>query len=152
MTWYPDMGTSCMIGKADHVRAIGWLSEKHPFPVGDTCPEFLTRLKDFCRLSGKGLRSLQWAVFAGPHRCELCGNAMGSGNIGVPAGDVLFVAPEMVVHYVDEHRYAPPPEFIAAVLSAPLPGTPEYHDAVATWPPVELELPARKSRKAKPLG
>jgi hypothetical protein len=44
----------------------------------------------------------------------------------VPNGDVLFVAPEMIVHYVEQHQYAPPKEFVAAVLRSPLPDEQEY--------------------------
>ena len=42
------------------------------------------------------------------------------------ARDLLFVAPEMVVHYIEEHGYSPPAEFVEAVLRAPLPDTEEY--------------------------
>jgi hypothetical protein len=49
MTWFPDMGAACMIGEGDHLRAIGWLSDQHRFPVGDTPPEFLLRTRyDAC--------------------------------------------------------------------------------------------------------
>jgi len=139
MAWFPDLGTACMIAMGDHVRAIGWLSDQHPFPIGDTPPEFLTRLEKLCHRWGDGLEPLAWGVFMGPHRCELCGGFTASGNIGVPAGDVLFAAPQMVAHYVKAHRYSPPAEFVAAVLSAPLPGTPEYTEAVATFRAVHLQ-------------
>ncbi len=69
----------------------------------------------------------------GPHQCELCHSFMASGNIGVPTGDLLYVAPEMLAHYITAHRYAPPAEFVAALMASPLPGTPEYHDAVARF-------------------
>ena len=117
---------------------IGWLSAEHPFPTGDTPAEFLARLEEFCRLWGKGVEALAWGMFLGPHQCELCGKFMASGNVGVPAGDVLFAAPQMVAHYVTAHRYAPPAEFVAAVMSAPLPGTPEYHEAVAAFREIRL--------------
>lgn len=149
MTWFPDMGTACMIGEGDHLRAIGWLSDQHPFPVGDTPPEFLVRLKEFCHNWGNGQDSLKWAIFFGPHKCELCRNYMAVGNIGVPGMGVLFAAPEMVAHYVEAHRYSPPPEFIAAVLSAPLPGTPEYHEAVSVFPEVELPFAKKRGRMTK---
>ncbi|AWM39418.1 hypothetical protein GobsT_22600 [Gemmata obscuriglobus] len=139
MSWFPDMGTACMIAHGDHVRAVGWLSDQHPFPTGDTPPEFLARLKEFCRRWDEGLGPLVWDVFMGPHRCELCGRCVASGNIGVPAGGVLFAAPEMIAHYVEVHKYAPPAEFVAAVLSAPLPGTREYAVAVAAFRAVALQ-------------
>ncbi|MBA3312864.1 MAG: hypothetical protein H0T47_06170 [Planctomycetaceae bacterium] len=132
------MATDCMVVQGDHVRAIGWLSDKHPFPAGDVPVEFLVRLKEFCRRWGHGVDALGWGMFRGRHRCELCGECVAGGNIGVPADDVLFAAPEMVAHYVETHRYAPPAEFVAAVLSAPLPGTPEYAEAVAAFREIEL--------------
>ena len=127
-----------MIAEGEHVRAVGWLSDQHPFPVGDTSLEFLTRLKEFCARWQDGLDPLAWGVFMGSHRCELCHGFMASGNIGVPVSDVLYAAPEMVAHYVEEHRYSPPAEFTAAVLSAPLPGSEEYAAAVAKFRAVKL--------------
>lgn len=154
VSWFPDMGTACMIAHGDHVRAVGWLSDQHPFPTGDTPPEFLARLKEFCRRWGDGLGPLAWSVFMGPHECELCWKCTASGNIGVPAGGVLFAAPEMVAHYVEVHKYAPPAEFVAAVLSAPLPGTSEYAEAVAAFREVKLrqlaEWHAELDRRSQP--
>jgi hypothetical protein len=39
----------------------------------------------------------------------------------------------MIAHYVTEHGYLPPPEFVAAVMACPLPGTEEYLAAVAPF-------------------
>jgi hypothetical protein len=150
MSWFPDMGTTCMIAEGDHIRAIGWLSDKQPFLVGDTPSEFLARLKEFCRRWSDGLPSLAWGMFLGPHQCELCRGCRAGGNIGVPSGDVLFAAPEMVAHYVEVHRYAPPAEFVAAVLSAPLPGTPEYQEATAAFRAIRLRQLAEMRRDAHP--
>jgi hypothetical protein len=66
----------------------------------------------------------------GWHTCEFCGKALGFGSFGVPADGRLFYAPDMIAHYVEEHGYAPPEMFIAAVLECPLPGTAEYVEAV----------------------
>jgi hypothetical protein len=46
---------------------------------------------------------------------------------------LLFVAPEMVAHYVEAHHYRPPAQFITAVTESPLPGTDEYRAAVASF-------------------
>jgi hypothetical protein len=72
-----------------------------------------------------------WPVAGGLHTCEFCGFFKASGNIGVPAENLLYVAPEMVAHYVDLHGYLPPPEFIEAVMRCPSQGSPEYADAVS---------------------
>jgi hypothetical protein len=69
---------------------------------------------------------LYFGAFGGLHTCEFCGRAHGINNFGVPSGDLLFVAPELVVHYIEEHGYSPPAAFVEAVLRSPLPDTEEY--------------------------
>lgn len=133
MSLFPDLGTVTMIDAGEHVRAVGWLSDEQPFAVGDVPPEFLHRLRDFARRWCDSATALGWASFMGWHDCELCGGSVASGNFGVPYGDLLFVAPEMVPHYVEAHRYRPPDQFITALLESPLPGTDQYRVAVARF-------------------
>lgn len=131
MTWFPDMGHEAMVESGDHVRAVGWLHGGHPFPRGKISPEFTEKLGRIVERRHHCVDELYWAAAGGYHTCELCGNARGTANLGVPAGDVLFVAPEMVLHYIEQHGYLPPEEFIAAVIASPLPGTSEYAAAVS---------------------
>jgi hypothetical protein len=113
--------------------AVGWLHPDHQFPQADVPPEFLAKLRGFVEKWGDSIDALNWGAGGGYHTCEFCGQAWGSGTFGVPAGERVFYAPEMIAHYVEKHGYAPPPEFIVAVLSCPLPGTPEYTEAVAPF-------------------
>jgi hypothetical protein len=122
-----------MIDSGEHVRAVGWLSATQPFPVGDVPTEFLGRLQEFARRWRDSAHALGWGSFTGWHDCELCGGSQASGNFAVPYGDLLFVAPEMVPHYVEVHRYRPPAEFITALMESPLPGTATYRVAVARF-------------------
>lgn len=122
--YFPDLGTDSQVASGPQVRAIGWLDDKHPFRQGSVDPRFVPALK----------RLLHPSMFvpvaaAGPHCCELCQKHKDASNLFVPAGDLLYVAPAMVVHYIDEHRYQPPSEFVAAVLNAPIPGTSGYTEA-----------------------
>ena len=133
MTWYPDMSYESMVAVGNHVRAIGWLSSDHPLPQGEVPADFVARLREFVRLPRRCGEALWFPAFGGWHDCEFCGQVRGYGNIGVPSGPLLFIAPEMVGHYVEHHGYAPPPEFVAAVLASPLPGTPEYQAATADF-------------------
>ena len=43
------------------------------------------------------------------------GVALGASNLFVPTSEVLFVAPSLVVHYIDAHQYRPPDSFLDAV-------------------------------------
>ena len=126
MTWYPDLGQSTMVADGEHVRAIGWLSPRHAFTKGEVPAEFLSRLQDFAKDCFESTEALGWGIFLGVHCCDFCGQSMAGGNFGVPQGEVLFVCPEMLPHYIEAHGYRPPDEFIAAVLASPLPATAEY--------------------------
>ena len=44
----------------------------------------------------------------------------------IPAATELFIAPELILHYVEEHRYCPPQSFIDAVRQCPEQGSREY--------------------------
>jgi hypothetical protein len=126
MSFFPDMGNESLVAAGDHVQAVGWLHPDHPYTKGPVPAEFLARLKEFVARSGDSAESLHFGAFGGYHTCEFCGRSHGIGNFGVPSGDLLFVAPEMVVHYIEQHGYRPPAEFVEAVLRSPLPDTEEY--------------------------
>ena len=130
MAHFADLDTTTQIARGPHVRAIGWLSVKHPHPKGPSSEAFIDRLRALCERWGESVRALHWPVAGGPHTCELCNDFCAAGNVGVPAGTALFVAPEMVAHYVEKHGYLPPQEFVDAVLASPTPGTADYADAV----------------------
>lgn len=66
----------------------------------------------------------------GVHQCEFCRDCLDNGDIVVPSGELLFVSPTMLVHYVEVHTYLPPADFINAVLGCPDPMSPEYSAAV----------------------
>ena len=136
MSHIPDMR---MLGGR---TAIGWLHPDHPFPRGNVPPEFVRRLTEIARNWGKSIDALNWGAAGGFHECEFCakplnsrrfGNDLASGTFGVPAGDRIYYCPEMVPHYITEHEYLPPPEFVAAVMACPMPGTDEYLAAAAPF-------------------
>jgi len=44
---------------------------------------------------------------------------MGINNLFVPGEGCIYGSPSMIAHYIEAHGYAPPEEFIAAVLRCP---------------------------------
>jgi hypothetical protein len=133
MSFFPDMGCESLVVTGRHVRAIGWLHPDHPYTKGEVSAAFLARLKEFVARSSISAEALYFVACDGFHTCEFCGRAEGIGNFGVPSGDLLFVAPEMVEHYIEQHSYSPPAEFVAAVLRSPLPDTEEYQIITAPF-------------------
>jgi hypothetical protein len=130
--FYPDLGTETQIASGPSIRAIGWLSYGHPFRTGRCTFSSLERLPEFVVRSSEMFAAVpSWPALAGPHRCEFCSDSWGVCNIAVPDRRVLYVAPEMVLHYVTVHHYCPPDEFVDAVVTAPLPGDPSYAERLS---------------------
>lgn len=62
---------------------------------------------------------------------------------------MVYIAPGGIIHYIEFHEYAPPAEFITAVLQCPDLTTPEYLEALTrannnTAPPLEDDETGRR--------
>jgi hypothetical protein len=130
---FVDLGTTTQIAEGDHVRAVGWLARSVTYPRGASGADFVVRVEEYARHWSESTEALGWPCAAGFHTCELCDAFHAAGNFGVPGRGVLYVCPEMIAHYVVAHEYLPPPEFVEALVAAPLPGTPAYALAVARF-------------------
>ena len=110
-------------GKQPSKLSVGWLDDAHEYIHGEVPDGFVERLLAFCR------RPVLHTM--GEHECELCHNRTGSGEIWVfGSGESIYVAPDLIYHYVVDHHYQPPMEFINAVLGCSLPDSPEYQGRV----------------------
>jgi len=106
---------------------IGWLDARHEFVVGDVPQDFVDALFDHCCL--QPVRKLM-----GNHECGICISKgmspqsifshngkqaiLGDAEIEIPFGrSRLFVAPTLIFHYVRDHAYRPPDDFVKAVLA-----------------------------------
>lgn len=118
MTWFADLTPCDFISSiADGpFLAVGWLRRAGDFPTGSTSRDVFARLVDLVR------DPWQPFVTAGNHECDLCQfepEAVGSKNLFVPGDGVIYVAPELITHHINAHRYRPPEEFCKAVLACP---------------------------------
>lgn len=105
------------------VLAVGWLDDAHPYTRGSVDRD------DFDTLISLLANPWQPFVSAGRHACPFCrfsgGPArvgevtMGSANLFVPAEACVYVAPSLILHYIDAHGYAPPDAFWEAVRACP---------------------------------
>jgi len=119
MTFFSDLGRKTLVADGEHVRAVGWLHPDHPFSRGAVPPEFVVRLKEFMTRPSSRDDDFHFPGFGGIHACEFCGKAHGGGNLGVPSENLLYIFPDMLVHYIEAHDYKPPAEFITALLHSP---------------------------------
>jgi hypothetical protein len=127
---------------------VGWLSGANSFEVGETSQQFKERLFGFCQ------DKFVVQIARGFHVCELCepksaeqwykegesryGNqahwcGIGDGEIRIVGKAAVYAAPTLIYHYVVDHQYRPPDEFIDAVLSGPQPGTERHTNILSKY-------------------
>jgi hypothetical protein len=122
--YIPDLAPYCYdLPKAlEGVLAVGWLNKETPFQSGK-CPEDVVK-----KLERLTLRE-RVNPMRGTHRCDFCNQdeiklnvgkhalLLGSAEVWVPdsSGRVVFAAPNLIVHYIMEHKYLPPESFIQAI-------------------------------------
>lgn len=121
--------------KDQELIAIGWLGENSDFNRRRTPKGFLDELWRFVINSRVGT--------LGIHPCALCGTEpltfvtvehqnqkmhLGSSHTYVVGRDKIFIMPNLIFHYMRDHQYKPPHEFIEAVLDSYDPGSDEYDE------------------------
>lgn len=133
-------------GTDSKLKVIGWLDKAHPYTQGDVSSEF------FLKLATLLVDPWQPAISTGRHRCDLCRFSggpqsvsvgevtvfIGSVNLYVPGGGVVYFAPSTLIHYVDSHGYCPPREFQQAVLDCAPMRSISYFKALITNGPKGL--------------
>lgn len=112
-----------------NVKNVGWLKGGQEFSSGAVEPYLVNRLKQ--AFIGAGKFNAETVLIRGAqHRCEICGaspgvvqidgkkKSLGASEIWIPGGgDTYYAAPSLIIHYIEEHQYLPPSEFIGAISS-----------------------------------
>ena len=140
MTYYPDQSPCDYFGReeAERLLAIGWLDSASPFDQGPVDRRFMKKLAELL------VTPWQPVFTMGKHDCPFCRFTsgptvfgfegldvqLGVSNVFVPADGFLFVAPSLILHYIDSHGYSPPNEFQQAVLACPPMRSMEYLRAI----------------------
>ena len=125
--WFDDL-SPCTYFPADaKLLAVGWLERGNPYRTGTVDRRVYDALVE--------MRKNAWQPFvcAGVHECDLCSykpDQCGSANMFIPADDTIYVCPELIVHYMNAHEYAPPDAFCRAVLACPPMRSMQYLKAI----------------------
>ena len=120
---------------------IGWLEKGHKINRGDVPEEFIEKLWQYLRYPVH--------VCRGFHVCSLCKNI----KSGVPVVEYkgekrqagyyeirvwgkngkVYAVPSLVIHYILQHGYKPPQEFIDAVIDSEDASSDEYYNKVLDY-------------------
>lgn len=114
-----------------NVLNVGWLDGNHPYERALADPAFVRKLVDV--IAGSSSFDARVGLRRGVEPCSLCGQSpiivhrgdseiyLGRSSIWVPSGRSDYVAaPDVVLHYVEQHEYAPPAIFVDAVMTVDL--------------------------------
>ncbi len=118
MAWFEDLTACDYFGEAlePYLRAVGWLERGRAFSTGVVDERVFAKLVELLADPWQPMTAM------GPHSCDLCvyrPDAIGTANLFVPGDRLVYVCPELIVHYMNCHRYSPPPAFCDAVLACP---------------------------------
>jgi hypothetical protein len=116
----------------DEVRMIGWLENGYDYPRGQVDEQTLVNLRKLLIMSPRSAKRAK-----GFHYCDFCNPPgdwesrpkitfegsklfLGSAQIWLPSAtspQLIYAAPNLIYHYIVEHGYRPPDEFLDAVNS-----------------------------------
>lgn len=100
---------------------VGWLDTSEPYNKAPIPAEFVFALQKFKKDAAVTKRT------KGFHICPFCEKASSSNEIRAFSKDgKVYAAPYMIFHYIEAHGYAPPVEFMDAIVNGLEPGTDEY--------------------------
>ena len=126
MAYFRDLSPYRYCGKRQAgVVHIGWLDGRHKFSKGEVSTEIVASLRQ--------LASSPVELYRGLHVCELCTPPEGisitdhepywawaqsrasNGEIRAEHEGITYAAPVIITHYIEEHGYCPPEQFLRAV-------------------------------------
>jgi len=121
----------------DSLVNIGWLSVDHDFITGEVSDVFLEKLWEYSHFAIASKR--------GFHTCDLCDAPLkpespiieySSESLKVGSAEIrifgksgkIYATPNLLFHYITEHSYVPPEEFIHSVENGLNPYSEEYRN------------------------
>ena len=110
-SYYKDL-TTYQYGRPDECLNIGWIGKDESFETGDVTSDFIEKLEKV-----EAFDDYTCARHKGSHRCEICGERMGSSVKKIEFNKKGYKFPNSISHYVKDHNYKPPQEFIDAIMN-----------------------------------
>jgi hypothetical protein len=107
------------------VRCVGWLDSEHPYERGLPPVDLAEKLEEIIQ-HRSDVFDVHVNVVRGIHPCNFCGKdikliasrrerLLGMSEIWVPDNSGWLASPSLIVHYITDHGYLPPPAFVHAV-------------------------------------
>lgn len=111
------------------VLNIGWLSPLKPFATGNVPNDFINKLNKLLKNSNSSNAKVVMGPWMGTFTCPLCGinnweiqeriPHIGNAEIWIPSAsrkNFYYSSSTWICHYILDHKYLPPDEYIESVL------------------------------------
>ncbi len=136
MTYYADLTKYEYFPSSVPALNVGWLERPHEFPTGRVSKSKVKKLLAYYDYPVNQTRGFHTrTICRGKDRrsSEFLSGIVGSAEIWVLANDgQVFACPKLIAHYIVDHSYLPPPEFLEAVRNGPRPHTEPYQEILAS--------------------
>lgn len=105
------------------VYAVGWLCATEPRSMGSVHPDIVAKLlrlrEQFHANQTRGIHSCPFCLTEDYYPMLGRRVFLGSAEIWVPdaARSKIFACPDLIIHYMFEHHYLPPQDFLDAVAA-----------------------------------
>jgi hypothetical protein len=133
LKYYSDLSSYkyYMLYEIPEIRNVGWLDRENEFATGTVEPDFIEKLKRLIFASDEGPCKILVNELRGSYACPICEKKdlelsnknekfiLGSSEIWIPeykAEGHYFATFGLIIHYIKDHGYKPPQEFIDSVL------------------------------------
>ena len=126
MTFFPDMSAySNMIELHIMINVVnvGWIDIQAEFKKGRVSPIFIAKLMEIA-CGSESVRALVEPARELP-RCPICGiislpcgkNLLPDSELWIPGRGVIYASPISIIHYIGDHGYLPPQDYLDAVCN-----------------------------------
>lgn len=108
---------------------ISWLDLGKEYSKGTVSDSLIKKIEEILKLTPIQTK--------GCHTCPFCKKSTSRREAFVLSQEKVYHIPEMITHYIKEHNYRPPTEFLQAVETTPLPGTEEHQKLLLKLSPID---------------
>ena len=163
---YSDFSEYSYCGKEPNTYNIGWLENTRKFNKGRVPDQVLFKLWEYIKCPFREKRGVYWNktldMFPQYFKAKYNGYEIPLGDAEIRVIDeenkCVYAAPNLVLHYIMNHHYLPPKEFLNAVMYGPKPNSDKYSEYIMKLYKCEGDIilskricPFCKSKKAKML-
>lgn len=142
MAYYEDLSKFEHKGKIEKKTfSIGWIEDDTNFNKGKVSEQFIKSLFEYVKFPINPTRSIYKNLVLDGENVSFvaCYNGynilLGTAEIRVidNCNDTVYAAPNLILHYVMNHNYLPPENFINAVIKGSKPNSTEYNKFVRNY-------------------